>query len=141
MLRLEVAVEPPAAPAGVAVIARIRLINAGDRDLVVNGRLAWNVPSAPPRVRDLTFRIDGPPQESVIAVNVRMGDPRAEDFAALAAGEAIAKEIEVTRYVALDTPGTYAITALYTNVHRGPGPEPAWTGELQSRPVHFERTA
>jgi hypothetical protein len=120
-------------PAGEPVTATVTLVNAGAGPVLVNPRLASNFSFAPAAFRDLVFVIrhsSGKPGE--FRYRVKLYLPKAPDFIVLAAGESVAREVNLTQAYGLGPVGEYAVYAIYQNQSDPGDGRTAWKGEVRS---------
>lgn len=120
---------------GEPITGMLTLRNAGESEILVNGRMAPNEQTAPERLRDIVFSIRGPVGEFLIPkILINMRAPRDTDFVLLTPGESIEKEIGLDEIYAFAQPGTYSVQAIYLNVS-DPEVAVAWKGQLSSNVV------
>lgn len=139
-LKLVLEVEPAAGDDDFdepGALARPSLVNEGDGEVIVNGRLAVSQVDGP---GELSFHVSGPDGRALgFAARVNVGKPLAEDFTTLPPSGAVSAEIDLRNYFRFEGSGRYCVQATYKN--RWPGPDVdvrVWTGTLRSEPIEVD---
>lgn len=121
---------------GEAIQATLFLRNATNESLLVNKRMAVNLPSAPDAVREVSFLISGPSGQELplnARINVRL--PTEDDFSILSPGQTVQQTRELQSLYSFEESGQYSIYAVYQNMEDPPSGAEAWKGEITSNLV------
>jgi hypothetical protein len=138
MLKLALTLDQERIALGQPIHGKLSLQNAGDAPQLVNCRLTINKSFAPAVFREVYFTLNDPSGKPVdFMLKINIGEPRADDFRELAAGESAETEFDLDMYYMLEQPGTYSLQANYENHAQPDDGREAWTGKVKSDPVEF----
>jgi hypothetical protein len=138
-LMLEIGLEKTRYQFGDTIPVSVKLINAGDSDIVINKRMAVNVSGAPKSLREITFNVTGPSGEYIpftTKINVRR--TTAEDLIILSPGETIEKVYNINKLYDIKNVGVYSISAVYQNSIGTDQSDLTWKDKVISNTTTFE---
>lgn len=131
---LEIKLESQQVRLGQGVQMAIQLRNTGSASLWVNRRMLVNNVHSPATMRELWIDAVGPDgQPLVFATHVRAGEAGAGDYGVLRPGQAVSRQVTLSKLYPLDKAGTYRITAHYQDGTRELPKAPADAAHLSDR--------
>ena len=127
---------------GESIDATLVLKNHSNAPITINKRMGINPEEMAEGYWEVRFDITFPPEMPAFpSVLVNRGEPDADDFTLLLAGEEFSKSYTLTNWNWMQFLGTYEVKAIYNNsVDGSQFGLSAWTGEITSNSVSLEVT-
>ena len=92
----------------------VRITNAGNAPVWLNGRMLVNTPHAPVDMRELWFEITDPSGADIpFMAKVRTGEASEGEYVRLLPGQTHSVQVDLSTYYQMLVPGTYTVTAHY----------------------------